>query len=182
MNRKSIITALAGLLILATSCINARLDIAYAAQEEKIDTYIKTRLSQDSTFTVAYPGNATRLCTLEGNGEELREGGTVSFFYAGYKFTGSTPSTAGIFATNYESEAAKAGLSLDPDQLKLVTVDISESGFVQGLAEGLIGVKSGGEYEILFSGKYGYGNKVVGTIPANSALVYRIWVGGVSNR
>ena len=34
---------------------------------------------------------------------------------------------------------------------------------------------------ILFSGKFGFGNKMIGIIPANSALAYKIWVISISN-
>ena len=52
---------------------------------------------------------------------------------------------------------------------------------VEGLRNGLLGVRTGEECEILFSGKYGFGNEIFGTIPVNSALLYKIWVVGVSN-
>ena len=52
---------------------------------------------------------------------------------------------------------------------------------VTGLRNGLVGVKGGEECYILFSGKYGFGNKQSGTIPANSALVYHVWVESLSN-
>jgi FKBP-type peptidyl-prolyl cis-trans isomerase len=42
-------------------------------------------------------------------------------------------------------------------------------------------VKGGEECQILFTGKYGFGNKAFGIIPANSALVYKIWVESISN-
>ena len=55
------------------------------------------------------------------------------------------------------------------------------NGLLEGLRNGLIGVRSGEECEIAFSGKYGFGNEIFGTIPVNSALLYKIWVIGVSN-
>jgi FKBP-type peptidyl-prolyl cis-trans isomerase len=42
-------------------------------------------------------------------------------------------------------------------------------------------VKAGEECEILFCGKYGFGNSTFGIIPANSALAFKIWVVSVSN-
>ena len=36
------------------------------------------------------------------------------------------------------------------------------------------GVKAGEECEILFCGKYGFGNSTFGIIPANSALAFKI--------
>lgn len=47
---------------------------------------------------------------------------------------------------------------------------------IEGLRNGLEGVRAGEECYIVFSGKYGYGNKVHGNIPVNSALLYHIRV------
>ena len=58
---------------------------------------------------------------------------------------------------------------------------MAETDMLEGLRDGLVGVRAGEECEILFTAKYGYGNRTFGIIPANSALLYRIWVVGVSN-
>ena len=47
---------------------------------------------------------------------------------------------------------------------------------VDGLKRGLEGVKAGEECLILIPGKYGFGKRKIGTIPANSALAYYVWV------
>ena len=52
---------------------------------------------------------------------------------------------------------------------------------VKGLRNGLVGVRAGEECEIIFSGKYGFGRKAFGIIPANSALLYKIWVHSISH-
>jgi FKBP-type peptidyl-prolyl cis-trans isomerase len=58
---------------------------------------------------------------------------------------------------------------------------VSEYELIPGLKAGLTGVKGGEECQIFFSGKYGFGNESVGIVPANSALVYKIWVESISN-
>ena len=63
----------------------------------------------------------------------------------------------------------------------LYETNMSDARLIQGLKDGLIGVRAGEECEILFSGKYGFGNENFGIIPANSALLYKIWVVGVTN-
>lgn len=173
-----LIPVVAGLL---TSCLGAKRDLVYAAQEQKIDTYVTSQLAKDESYTVTYSGGATRLCTLEGTGDALTPGGTVSFYYAAYIFSGSAPTASYLLATNNETVAKQANLTLEESQLQLLTIDLDTCGFIQGLVDGLIGVQAGGEYEILFSGKYAYGSKSLGTIPANSALLYKVWIGGVSN-
>ena len=52
---------------------------------------------------------------------------------------------------------------------------------LEGLRNGLIGVRNGEQCKILFSGKYGFGDEEFGIIPTNSALAYEIWVEAVSN-
>ena len=39
----------------------------------------------------------------------------------------------------------------------------------------------GEECYVLFSGKLGFGSRIVGTIPRNSALAYHLWIKSVSN-
>jgi FKBP-type peptidyl-prolyl cis-trans isomerase len=58
---------------------------------------------------------------------------------------------------------------------------MTDATLIEGLRKGLIGVQPGEECEIVFSGKYGFGRKSFGMIPANSALLYKIWVVGVTN-
>ena len=58
---------------------------------------------------------------------------------------------------------------------------MAEARFIEGLKNGLRGVRGGEHCQILFSGKYGFGNEEFGIIPANSALLYEIWVEAISN-
>ena len=91
-------------------------------------------------------------------------------------------STSNLFATNREAIAKAAGWTLsDKDAFKIETINLREQSIAEGLRNGLIGVKGGEECIILFSGKYGFGNNNLGTIPANSALAWHIWVESISN-
>ncbi|MCF0174639.1 MAG: FKBP-type peptidyl-prolyl cis-trans isomerase [Bacteroidaceae bacterium] len=164
------------------SCKKAQLDLTYAAQEQKIDNYVKAQIEKDPSYTVSYYEGTTRLCTVAGEGEELKPGGTVSFFYSAYAFTGSTPSTTNLIATNDTLVAKQAGFILDEDQKKIITTDIPNKDFIKGLSSGLVGVQANGEYEIMFSGRLGYGNMKYGTVPVNSAMMYKVKIGGVSNK
>lgn len=47
---------------------------------------------------------------------------------------------------------------------------------VNGLENGMYGVKDGGHYLILFSAQYGFYDSYVYNIPKLSALAYEIWV------
>ena len=159
------------------SCKKESLETTYSSQEDRIDSFIEGLMREDPAPRIVRNGGSNRIVLTEGNGEVLETGGTVSFYYAGYIFTGSAPSPGNLFATNREDTANESGWTLtDPDYsiLKLKLDD--DSKLVEGLRKGLLGVKAGEICYIVFSGKYGFGDEIIGSIPANSALIYQIWV------
>ncbi len=171
--------------ISSVSCMKEKRENTYNTQESKIDQYIESNRfikgpEGTDSLTVVYNGGATRLIMSEGTGESLKANGTVSFYYAGYTFTGNK-SVANMFATNHEETATAAKWELTDADYTLLTMELADSEMIQGLSDGLTGVKSGEHCQILFSGKYGYGKKPFGTIPANSAILFEIWVEAVSN-
>lgn len=169
------------LCISSVSCVKQKLETTYNSQEDRIDQYIeRNSTSGDETRRVVYNGGSSRLIFKEGEGEELNANGNIAFYYAGYVFNGSINKT-NLFTTNHKESATEAGWNLSEEDLKVLTINIKEYELVTGLKNGLIGVKSGEECQILFSGKYGFGKKAFGIVPANSALVYKIWVESVSN-
>lgn len=185
MNRLRNIFAGLLLTLCTVSCMKEKREVTYTNQESKIDQYISSKMyvkNGDTTDTlrVAYNGGSSRLILEEGAGEELKRGGTVSFYYAGYTFS-TGKSTSNLFATNHQETAEAAKWNLTDAEYEIVTVELIDSELIQGLADGLKGVKSGEHCEILFSGKYAYGKKPFGTVSANSALLFEIWVEGVSN-
>lgn len=190
----------------AASCVKDKLEETYSRQETQIDTYLtrnrivkrdsiqiiitpnaddptkndttKVKVEWEDTLDVVYNNGAARLIKTEGTGPELTENGAVSFYYAGYIFS-SSPST--LFATNHRETAEGAKFELTDADYELIEADMTKVRMIDGLRNGLIGVRSGEECEIVFSGKYGFGDEIFGTIPVNSALLYKIWVVGVSN-
>ncbi|MBO5877118.1 MAG: FKBP-type peptidyl-prolyl cis-trans isomerase [Bacteroidales bacterium] len=190
----------------AASCVKDKLEETYSRQETQIDTYLtrnrvvkrdsiqiiitpnaddptkndttKVKVEWEDTLDVVYNNGAARLIKTEGTGPELTENGAVSFYYAGYIFS-SSPST--LFATNHRETAEGANFELTDADYELIEADMTKARMIDGLRNGLIGVRSGEECEIVFSGKYGFGDEIFGTIPVNSALLYKIWVVGVSN-
>jgi FKBP-type peptidyl-prolyl cis-trans isomerase len=139
---------------------------------------------KDSTVTdtlkVVYNGGPSRLIRKEGEGEALKADGAIAFYYAGYTFNGSI-SKNNLFVTNDIAAAAESGWTLSEEESKILTISLKDYDLIPGLRNGLIGVKSGEECEILFSGKYGFGKKGIGIVPANSALAYKIVVESISN-
>ena len=198
MKIKSIFFTLA-LCLAAGSCVKEKLETTYKKQESQIDSYLSKSntakrdstivyedgTTKDTTWTenleIVYNKVAARLITKKGTGPQLSEDGAVSFYYAGYVFKGSAPSPATLFATNHQTTAETSRFEVTDADYSLLEVNMAEAELLEGLRNGLVGVRSGEECEILFTAKYGYGNRTFGIIPANSALLYRIWVVGVSN-
>ena len=173
--------ALVFMCIASVSCVKQKLESTYNSQENRIDQYIeKNRISGPDTLRVVYNGGASRLVTKEGNGPELSADGNIAFYYAGYTFSGSI-SNSNLFSTNHQQTATQAGWTLSEEDAKALPINMNDYKLLPGLKSGLTGVKGGEECQILFTGKYGFGNKAFGIIPANSALVYKIWVESISN-
>ncbi|MBQ7772373.1 MAG: FKBP-type peptidyl-prolyl cis-trans isomerase [Bacteroidales bacterium] len=179
--RRTIKTIVMALICLTSvSCLKEKLEEAYNKQETAIDKYIANALSSNESYTVTYNNGSSRLTRLAGEGEALKAGGSVSFYYAGYTFNGSI-SSSGLFVTNHQETAESEKFILTDADYSLYEITIGETELIEGLHNGLIGVQAGEECEILFSGKYAFGNSTFGIIPANSALAFKIWVVGVSN-
>ncbi|MBQ8854950.1 MAG: FKBP-type peptidyl-prolyl cis-trans isomerase [Bacteroidales bacterium] len=165
------------IMALATSCVGSKLEQSYNNQESKIDSYITGKGDQ---YRSVRNGGANRLVLKEGEGEELDRKGFVSFYYAGYTFSGNF-SASNLFVTNHQETAEQADWNLTDADYKIYEISMAEAKLIPGLRDGLVGVKAGEECEILLSGKYGFGNEVFGMIPANSAQLWKIWVVGVAN-
>ncbi|MBQ9193999.1 MAG: FKBP-type peptidyl-prolyl cis-trans isomerase [Bacteroidales bacterium] len=173
--------------VLAAGLAACNKQTAYDKQENYISSFVEAQCKSDETATVTYKDGVVRVTlhdTLERTGllaDTLRTGGTVSFHYAGYTLTSASVSNANLFATNHRKTADAAGWQLsDTTAFKIETLTLDDR-LVDGLARGLEGVRNQDECFILFSGQYGYGSHVQGTIPARSALVYHIWVNSISN-
>ena len=172
------------LIFAGTSCMKEKLEMTYTSQEAKIDQYINSNKYTDSSKTdslrVVYNGGSARLVLTEGTGEELNANGTAAIYYAGYTFNGSK-SKANLFITNHEDTAKDAGWELTDENFDIYQFNMADTKFIEGLRNGLLGIRGGEHCQILFTGKYGFGNEVFGIIPANSALLYEIWAEAVSN-
>ena len=163
---------------LSTSCVREKLTETYNKQEESIDKYISSTLKDG--MRVTYNNGSTRLTLKEGTGEELKPGGSVGFYYAGFTFKNNI-TAANMFGTNHQSTAEANKWNVTDPDYNILEVNLKDDRLLEGLRSGLTGVKAGEECEILFCGKYGFGNTTFGIIPANSALAFKIWVVSVSN-
>ena len=186
MNSIRLIAAVTSICLLAASCVKEQLEVTYNKQETQIEKYITQNMTirndegGTDTLRVVRNGGSNRLVTVEGTGDELKEGSHVGFWYAGYVFNGNV-SASNMFTTNHMATAEQAGWDLTDPEYVLMEINISEAKLLDGLRKGLMGVRAGEECEILFTGKYGFGNDTFGMIPAKSALLYKIWVVSVTN-
>ena len=185
--------------LLANSCLKEKLETTYKKQDTQIDSYLSKNntakrdstiiyedgSTKDTTWTdtlrILYNNGTARLVKKEGTGPALATNGAVSFYYAGYMFKGGSINASSLFATNHQATAESSNFILTDPDYDLFEANMMETEMLEGLRSGLVGVRAGEECEILFSAKHGYGNHTFGIIPANSALLYRIWVVGVSN-
>lgn len=186
MRKKILILAAALACMITASCVKEQLEVTYNKQEDQIDSYITKNMAVSNgeggtdTLRVVRNEGSNRLVKVEGTGEELQADGHVGFYYAGYIFNGSF-SASNMFVTNHQATAEQAGWDLTDPDYALMEINITESELLDGVRNGLMGVRAGEECEILFSGKYGFGNTTFGMIPAKSALLYKIWVVSVTN-
>lgn len=166
--------------LIVCSCAKQRLEVTYNSQEDKIDKYISSEINKDTTLTAVRNKGSNRLIRVEGKGEGLSSTGLVAFYYAGYTFNGNIGNNY-LFVTNHEQTAKQARWEVTDPDFNILELDMSDTTLLEGLRNGLVGVKGGEECEILFSGKYAFGNHTFGIIPANSALAFKIWVISISN-
>ncbi|MGM9748043.1 MAG: FKBP-type peptidyl-prolyl cis-trans isomerase [Candidatus Cryptobacteroides sp.] len=158
------------------------LETTFNTQESNIDKLITSMEKDFPDMVTTINNNSYRLTIVPGSGPQLLENGTVSFHYAGYIFSGSSlPGESNLFATNKKSIIDTGKWNLTETDTTALTVNIAQDEIVTGLRNGLKGIQEGEECYIVFSGKYGFGKKPYGTIPANSALLYHIWAGKVTN-
>ena len=180
----ALLLVLAGLL---PACNKEAVQLAYDKQETNIANFVEAQRKADKTATVTYKDGVVRVVlhdTLVREGllaDTLHTGGTVSFYYAGYTLTNASVSAANLFATNHKKTADAAGWKLSDTTAFHIRTLTLDNQLLDGLQRGLEGVRNQDECYILFSGKYAYGSKAQGTIPARSALVYHIWVNSISN-
>lgn len=182
MKSKAYIIAVLSVLAMAFSCAKESQKEEWADQEELIEDFIEVILSSDSTAVTVSTGKAERCTVVAGSGDELASDGNIAFYYAGYVLKSSKLSSCTLFTTNSEDVALDEDWDVsDSTALNILTINMKEMDLTEGLRSGLIGVQGGEECYILFTSKYGFGKKALGTIPADSPQVWHIWVESISN-
>jgi len=174
--KKAVLISLA---IVFAACTQQALQTTYDKQTTTIENFVTAQMKADETATLTRTGGAYRVTlkdTLDPTRDSLGWNGKVTLYYAMYILSGSTLSASNLVATNREDIATAASWDLsDKSQFGLVTLDMQDN-LLEGLKMGLYGVQPDDEAYILFTGKYGYGSKEQGMIPAKSALAYHVWI------
>ena len=180
--RLALLALVMGAAQLFVACSEQATQAIFDKQETQIDNFVQATLKKEGTYAV-YNKGSVRVVMEKGEEttDSLRTDGVVSFYYALYKLSGTSVSASNLISTNSAEVAGSSWSLSDESAFEIETVKLDESGYVEGLRNGLVGVRGGQECYILFSGEYGFGDRILGTIPANSALVYHIWVNSISN-
>lgn len=183
MRRNAIIFVIS-LIVMASclACTKESRELMYAKQEESIDGFVKKMLEEDDSYAVTYNGGSVRVTLRKGRGEELSPRGSVTFTYAGYDFSRTSIGSSSLFATNSEDIASAAKWNItDTSMFRPVTRNLATDKILVGLKNGLEGVQEGEDCYIFFSGKYAFGKEIIGTIPANAPLAFRVMVEAIEN-
>ena len=176
--KRALLILLAALLA-AAACTKQQVQNYYDKQQSAIDKFVTAAKG----VKTIYKGNAVRVILKEGTtADSLATDGVVSFYYGGYTLNGTSLNANNLFATNYKTLAESSRWTLsDESTFALTTLKLDETPLLEGLRDGLAGVRGGEECYIIFRGKYGFGNHASGTIPAKATLVYHIWVDSIQN-
>ncbi len=182
MKGRALTAFLLSLGIIAWSGCTKQLESAYDGQEKSIQSIVQSLERSTPDASTEYLDGSVRVTVTHGEGEALKEDGAVSFYYAGQYISGSSLSPSTLFATNYDVYANSVGWKItDTTAFKIRTVNLAKDDLVEGLRNGLAGVKAGDECYVLFSGKHGFGKKKIANVPSRAALAYHLWIKSVSN-
>ncbi len=93
-----------------------------------------------------------------GTGTIANVGNRITVSYSGFLYDGSQPETKG---RQFDSSSA-------------FTFTLGSGQVIKGWDQGVIGMRVGGQRRLVIPPGLAYGNQAVGTIPANSTLVFDI--------
>lgn len=182
MTAKRTISALVAVTVALSSCVKESREMMYTSQETRIESFVESQTKSDPDARVEYNGGSTRIVLSEGTGMELTARGRAGILFAGYDFSNGQVSNQYMFATNnYEFAMSSRWELSDESSYGILEIDMTDKDLLEGLVNGLEGVREGEECYILFSGKHAFGKSGIGTIPANAPLAFRVWVKTVEN-
>ena len=148
-----------------------------AQQEKNIDSFIirdtsdALRINKDTIISISYKRECSRIVWNPGIGDSISVGDTVVFAYIARLFSSGK---GAIFATNLPQlvDAGAWPVSIYPNDYGRNAVGTGY--YLPGLDAGLIGMHSGEYAYIMFTSRYGYGNKELSVIPKMSPLMFEV--------
>ena len=151
------------------ACQKEDLKSTIASQNQEIERFVNSLAGMD--YRIERHEGIVRAVVEEGSGEEAQNGDSLHFIYSGYIFSGG-PGT--LFVTN--DTIMVDDTTFFPACQAPERICLGSSPLIEGLAEGLKGVKKGEHCYIFFSAKYGFYNTIVYGVPKLSPLFYDIVV------
>jgi len=151
------------------SCQKQEQEISVASQEKSIESFVNSQTSS----RIAFNGGVNRVVLEEGVGDTLALGDSLILEYAAYIFNSGKGS---VFATNIPEIASLAGIDISNSGMENYGIELGKTTLLYGVELGLRGVKSGEHCYIVFSSRFGYGNKIVGIVPKYSPLIFEVWI------
>jgi FKBP-type peptidyl-prolyl cis-trans isomerase len=141
-------------------------------QEERIETYIKAKMSKNPALQLAQDGNVYYLYTPGDTAVKISAGDSISFYYAGTLVT----DTLRYFDTNYPTLADALGLDMASEKFEPVKVVAGNNKLLPGLSRGLNMAHLDDVGEIIFNSDMGYGETGNGIIPPLSPLLFKVFI------
>lgn len=142
------------------SCTAESIKESLLQQEKNIESYINTlKNNTDNPVDTVYNLNGVYRVVLEaGAGEGAAAGDSVVFAYEACLFSSGK---GAMYDAGDENGTLGSG------------------SYFAGLETGLTGMLTGEHALVIFAGDKGYGNVAIGVVPANSPLIFEIWMSRV---
>ena len=161
--------------VLAMSCAKDKEAENITKQEEIIEAYwAKLEIDNINVFEKDTDEDIFRVVLQKGDEtQSIAAGDSIHFFYTGAIFTDKGLELSRVFDTN-EASVAKE-LKLSTEQELKIREDVAGMGrFVSGLEKGILRMHKGEEAHIIFTSKFGYGDKAMSTIPKYSPIIFKV--------
>jgi FKBP-type peptidyl-prolyl cis-trans isomerase len=141
-------------------------------QEEKIGTYISTKMNKNPALKLSQSGSVYYLYTPGDTTVTVSTGDSIYFYYAGTLVN----DTLRYFDTNYEPLANALNLDMPLEKFEPLKVIAGDNNLLPGLSAGLNMVHLNDNGEIIFNSDMGFGKKGNGIVPPLSPLIFKVFI------
>jgi len=164
------VVALFFCVVIICSCEKSEDEDVFSRQEEDINTYVQGVLHENFQVYHKEGSGVWRVVEKPGSGDDVVvRGSKIKIDYFLYLFDSRSERGEGVLIYADES---------DPDD-EWLTVGGGE--LITGLDIGVVGAKLNETCQIVFSGRYGYGDKQVGLVPKMQPLSIRVTIKELKN-